>query len=204
MSPCFSIICDETTDITTSSQLIVYIKAIVDDKVDTFFLTLKELSDTKADAITQCLLDCLTENSLALSNCVALGSDGASVMTGIRTGVSTQLKSLQPTLISVHCVACRLALAVIQAAKDVSHVEKFKKQINFLFVFFHGSSKRQGRLKGAFSALEDKPSLKLQRPSDTRWLAYNEAIQVVKKSLNPLLITLQEIANDECDATALG
>ena len=101
-------------------------------------------------------------------------------------------------------VAHRLALAVIQAAKDVSLVERFKKQINSLFVFFHGSPKRQGRLKAAFSALEDRPSLKLQRPSDTRWLACNEAIQVVKKSLNPLLITLQEIANDDGDVTALG
>ena len=202
-SPCFGIICDETTDIATSSQLIVYIKAIVDDKVETFFLVLKELADTKADAITQCLLDCLQENGLALSSCVALGSDGASVMTGIRTGVSTQLKLLQPTLISVHCVAHRLALAVIQAAKDVSFVERFKKQINSLFVFFHGSPKRQDRLKAAFSALEDRPSLKLQRPSDTRWLACNEAIQVVKKSLNPLMIALQEIANDDGDATAL-
>lgn len=124
-------------------------------------------------------------------------------MAGIRTGVSAQLKLLQPSLISVHCVAHRLALAVVQAAKVVSPVKKLKNQINALFVYFHGSPKRQGRLEAAFSVLEDKPSLKLQRPSDTRWLACDEAIQVVKKSLNPLSIVLQEISN-EGDATALG
>lgn len=51
-SPCFGIICDETTDIATTNQLIVYAKAIVDDKVDTFFLALKELSEGKAKTIT--------------------------------------------------------------------------------------------------------------------------------------------------------
>ena len=75
--------------------------------------------------------------------------------TGVHTGVSAQLKDLQPSLISVHCVAHRLALVVIQAAKTVSPVERFKNYINSLFVYFHGSAKRQGRLQATFEALEN-------------------------------------------------
>ena len=155
MSPCFSIICDETTDISTTKQLIVYVKAITNNaNVETFFLALKELSNADANSITLKLQETLEENGLDLSNCCALGSDGASVMTGIHTGVSAQLKSLQPSLISIHCVAHRLALAVTQAATKVDAVDKFKKQINTLFVFFHGSAKRQGTLQAAFSFME--------------------------------------------------
>ena len=116
-------------------------KPIVDEEVNTF-LSLVELSDGTADTIAQCLQDCLVANGLSLSNCVGLGSDGTTVMTGVHSGVSTQLKHLQPTIISVHCVAHRLALAVLQASRQRSVVERFKNQINALLVYFHGSPKR--------------------------------------------------------------
>ena len=99
-------------------------------------------------------------------------------------------------------MAHRLALAVIQAAKVVTPVDRFKNYINSLFVYFHGSAKRQGILKATFEALLNKPGLKLHKPSDTRWLACDEAVQVVKKNLEPLSVALQELALD--DATALG
>jgi hypothetical protein len=102
----------------------------------------------------------------------------------------------------VHCVAHRLALVVIQAAKTVTPVDRFKGYINSLFVYFHGSAKRQGKLQEAFQSLENRPTLKLRKPSDTHWLACDEAIQTVKKSLHPLAVALQELATD--DATALG
>ena len=172
---------------------------------DTRFLSMKELQKADADSIVQCLLDTLTEHGLDLNKCTGLGSDGASVMAGIHSGVSTQLRHLQPTLISVHCVAHRLALAVVQAAKLISPVEKIKNYINSLFVYFPGSAKRQGRLQAAFQALENKPALKLRKPLDTRWLACDEAVQVVRKSIQPLSLALQDLAtSDNTDATALG
>ncbi len=173
-SPSYSIICDETTDISTTKQLIIYIKAIVYDNhmtpsTDTFFLALKELNDASADSIAQCILDTLLEHDLDVLNCNGLGSDGASVMTGVHNGVATQLKRVQPNMISIHCVAHRLALAVIQAAKLVKPVNRFKNYINSLFVYFHGSANCQGILKATFEALQGKPGLKLRKPSDTRW-----------------------------------
>ena len=59
---------------------------------------------------------------------------------------------------------------------------------------------RQGRLNATFEALFGKPALKLRKPAETRWLACDEAVQVVKKRLHP-----QHIASsDSSDATALG
>ncbi len=81
---------------------------------------MKELQEADAHSIVQCLSETLSENGLDLKNCTGLGSDGASVMAGIHTGVSTQMRHLQPTLVSVHCVAHRLALAVVQAASQSS------------------------------------------------------------------------------------
>ena len=201
-SPCFGVICDETTDLSTSKQLIVYIKAIVNNVVETYFLALQELQEGTADSVTQCLKDILEEHGLEISKCAALGSDGSSVMIGVHNGVSAQLQHVQPSRINVLCVAAHwLALVVTQAAKVVGPVARFKNYINSLFVYFHRSPNRQGRLNATFEALFDKPALKLRKPAETRWLACDE----VKKRLHPLSITLQHIASRySSDVTALG
>ena len=48
----------------------------------------------------------------------AFGSDGASVMTGKHTGFAARLRHMQPSLVSIHCVAHRLALAVTGCRPD--------------------------------------------------------------------------------------
>ena len=184
------------------------IKAIVNNQVQTSFLALEQLCDGSSNSIVQCLKDIMEKHGLNMSNLAALGSDGASAMVGIHNGVSAQLKREQPTLISVHCVAHRLSLAVTQAAKLVSPVERFKNHLNSLFVYFHGSPNFQGKLQATFEALfENESGLKFKKPADTRWLklACDEAVQVLKKILTSLSVTLQDIASsDSSDATALG
>ena len=48
-----------------------------------------------------------------------LGSDGASVMLGVRGGVLTLLKEETPFLVANHCIAHHLALACGQAANNI-------------------------------------------------------------------------------------
>ena len=57
------------------------------------------------------------DNNLDLEHkMVACGSDGASVMTGHRNGVSALLKQVAPWIIATHCVTHRLVLATAEAA----------------------------------------------------------------------------------------
>ena len=98
-SSCYGMICDETTDLSTSKQLIVYIKAITYDNnaipsTDTFFLALNELTDGSSDSIVRCLLDIVSQNGLDMSHCTGLGSDGAIAMTGVHNGVSAQFETV--------------------------------------------------------------------------------------------------------------
>ena len=83
-SPCYGIICDETIDLSTTKQLIIYIIAITYDhtmvpSTDTFFLALQEINDATSDAIVSCISETLSEHGLELCNCTGLGSDGANV-----------------------------------------------------------------------------------------------------------------------------
>jgi hypothetical protein len=58
--------------------------------------------------------------NLDLKRLVGFGTDGCSTMLGKDTGVARRLKELSPSLISFHCPAHRLQLAILDICKDVS------------------------------------------------------------------------------------
>ena len=57
-------------------------------QVQTSFLALVDLPDGKADTIVAALRQFMTDNQLPAHCFIGLGSDGASVMVGRKTGVS--------------------------------------------------------------------------------------------------------------------
>ena len=92
---------------------------------------------------------------------MGLGSDGASVMTGVRSGVSTRLKADNLYIVNIHCVAHRLALAAAQASDKVPYLKNnFNNTLNNLFYFYENSSVRLSGLN-AIQAVLDNPEIKL-------------------------------------------
>ena len=60
-----------------------------------------------------------------LSKLVTMGSDGASVMLGKKSGVLALLKEQQPSLIGIHCSAHRLELYYKDAIKKYLWLKKY-------------------------------------------------------------------------------
>ena len=78
-------------------------------------------------------------------------------MIGRNSGVSTQLKALNPALINIHCICHRLALAAAQAAGEITYLNKVQEILAFL-----KSAVRTAGLKQIQELLGDpqlKPSL---------------------------------------------
>ena len=67
------------------------------------------------------------EVELDLQKFCGLGSDGATVMLGVRGGVLTLLKQKTPFLAVNHCIAHRLPLACSQAANSNPYLKRFKE-----------------------------------------------------------------------------
>ena len=61
----------------------------------------------------------LDEFNLKRENLVGLGVDGCSTMLGEKRGLATRLKETSPSLISFHCPAHRIQLAIRDISKDV-------------------------------------------------------------------------------------
>ena len=105
-SPIFSILINETIDIAVISEMVIYARYLdANAHPCTVFLKITELPNGCAETIESALLSYLEEHFIPLSCLVGFGSDGAAVMIGKRSGVANRLKSKQPILTSIHCMA---------------------------------------------------------------------------------------------------
>ena len=108
---------DDMSDISVKEQMISYIQFVDPDtrKVRTDFLViedvLKKFESKDSKALSNTLCTSLGESNLNIKNACGLATDGASVLVGKKTGLATLLKQQNPSLISIHCVCHRLALA---------------------------------------------------------------------------------------------
>lgn len=204
-SPCYSIMIDETTDISIIKEMVIYTRYISSEaEVCTSFLAIVELPNGTAETVEKALTTYLDDNNIPISSLVGFGTDGASVMTGRLNGVGARLKRLQPILTSIHCVAHRLALAASQAGDSVLFIKNtFKPTLRQLFYFYENSSVRMSGLK-SIEALLETPQLKLKQPADTRWLSHDAACQTLVKVFPAVITSLEREASERGEALAVG
>ncbi|XP_060580037.1 zinc finger protein 862-like [Ruditapes philippinarum] len=202
-SPWYTIMVDETTDVAVLSEMIVYIRFLKDGCSQTEYLSIVPLKDGKADTITTAILELLSSCNLPLQQMCAFGSDGAAVMVGKKTGVAVQLRQRVPHLISNHCVAHRLALAVAQAVKGVPYLPRFKDILGDLHRFYDHSPVRTSGLKD-IQKLLNEPVLKLVEAKDVRWLSHDKATSTLMKCIPSVFTSLEREAEERNDVRAAG
>ena len=93
-----------------------------------------------------------------LSKLVAMGSDGASVMCGKKSGVCALLQEQQPSMISIHCSAHQLELCY-KDAKKATLAEKVLTLLTGLYYIYQKSPLNRTNLKNAFRCLNVKVKL---------------------------------------------
>ena len=100
-------------------NLIIYLIYIKDGEAACQYSGILLQDDTTGEGIYDAIVHYLVSNGVDLSRLVALGSDGTSTMTGRENGTAAFLKRMNTFLISIHCVAHRLALACSQSTRSV-------------------------------------------------------------------------------------
>jgi hypothetical protein len=85
---------------------------------------------------------------------VGIGTDGAGSMLGQNNGLVAKLKMDMPDLISTHCTAHRLNLAVLNSIKDVSCAAEIDSVLKKLYSFNQYSPKRLKELEKVVAILK--------------------------------------------------
>ena len=115
--------------------------------------------------------------------------------------MAVRLKRHSPRMISVHCVAHRLALAAAHAADGIPYLQRFKSILQTLFYFYQNSAVCMANLHAIQEVLDD-PSIKCKLAKDVRWLSHDMAVKAVLRTLPSLLVSLDREASENDEPTA--
>ena len=114
---------DEVIDASNDKQFVLCPRSLDDDLVPhEDLIGLYKVPNICADTLVSCIRDALIRMNLSMNKCRGQCYDGASNMTGAKTGVSTQIKPEEPRTIFTHCYGHSLQLAVGDTIKRIKNL----------------------------------------------------------------------------------
>ena len=147
------------------------------------FLTIAELPNGTADGVIESFERAMGKVGVNTwkNALVSLGSDGASVYTGVRNGVVAKLRQSIPWLLGIHCIAHNLELAILDGLKEDHLLSSVKEMLQSIYKHYHYSPKALRELKELAETVEEK----IQKPGNlkgTRWVPHlHRALKVFLK-----------------------
>lgn len=109
---------DETVDLNNKEQLVFCLR-YVDESMEVHedFIGLYTLDSTSADLIFESIKDVLLRMNLRMENSRGQCYDGASSMSGVKTGVAAKITRIEHRALYTHCYGHALNLAVHDTVK---------------------------------------------------------------------------------------
>ncbi|XP_057468721.1 uncharacterized protein LOC130757922 [Actinidia eriantha] len=208
---CFSILVDESRDVSIKEQMAVALRYVnAKGHVIECFLGLAHVTSTTASSLKEAIESLFCRYKLSISKLRGQGYDGASNMRGEFKGLKTLILQENQNAYYVHCFAHQLQLALVAVAKKHYDVSWFFNLISNVLNVVGGSCKRHdtfleiqaAEVYKALNAgeLESGRGLNqesnLARPSDTRWSSHYETLISVIKMFPAIIGVLEKIRED--------
>ncbi len=166
----FSIIPDETTDVSSEKQLAVCVMYV--DETDllpvTRFSDIVEVDNSGANGLYQVIRAIFQEKFIPLPNIIGYSSDTCNVMFGENLSVSTLLKKDFPHVTAVKCSCHLIHLCASHACLKLS--KSLEDLCRNIYSHFSRSSLHQKDFKQFQEFVEAQPH-KMLKLSQTRWLS---------------------------------
>lgn len=189
----YAIMCDEYTDCSNKEQM-TFCARTVDDQlqVEEDFLGFYEVDNIKSDTLVAAIKDILLRFNLPIESCRGQTYDGASNMFGKKSGVSTQILTLQPKALATHCYGHSLSLAVKDLTSCCKILRDTMSTVGEICVLIKYSPKREkmlGMMSSNIEGIEDVDidnGTSLDKLSETRWTVRASCFQKIIDSYSNL------------------
>ena len=197
---------DESTDISVFQQYVTFIRYV--DSTGTVhvkFLDIRPVGPEGATSnnLVKMFKQVAADYDLSLSNHVAMSCDGAAAMFGRVNGVAKQLEDEIGTMVSVHCLAHRLALAATDSVEPLQTLRNTERLLIHLWKFFACSPLRSSKL-AEIQGLFNTKQRQLIRTCKTRWLSCERAVIAALSEIIAVWAALEYFSNERADPTATG
>ena len=185
----FNLQLDETTDVSSLSQLAVFVRYVKDDMIKEDFLFCRPLkTTTKAADVKKLVDDFFRDNDLSWDMVSAVCSDGAPVMLGQKSGFCSLVKAGAPHIIVTHCVLHRHALAAKTLPPKLAEVLKIVVEcVNYV----RNSALKHRIFRKLCNEMGSEFEVLLYR-TNVRWLSRGKALNRVFAMRVELAMFLRE------------
>ncbi|KAL4083385.1 hypothetical protein QTP88_028709 [Uroleucon formosanum] len=193
---CFSVLADETTDISVKEQLALCVRYVVgsDENVfvcerflkyiEIYSLTGKDIASTIVNGLNSCGIDC--------SNMYGQGYDGASNMSGRFKGTQKIVRETCPKALYVHCAAHSLNLAVSTSC-DIQAIRNSLGLVEKMYCFLNTPKHKNVLLSVINESDMDTRSKSIKHLCATRWVERYTAINDFVELFPYVIQTLEKI-----------
>jgi len=195
-----TLLIDESTNISVSKMLIIYIKyrpaATACHK--TVFAGIVKLTACDSRSIFEAIKQFYMENNGDVQKIVMFTSDGALVMLGKRNGVAALLHAEVPHLTEQHCVAHREDLGIDDAWKNVM----LMKDIEVLLRTVDANFSRSSVKKSEFEELAKVAThyvIAFRPLHEVRWMSWHFAVNALVQNYNILIDYCKKMVDEDND-----
>lgn len=197
----YSLLLVESTDISVVKMLGVSIRYFSQGskQIIATFLGLVELDDGTANSIVNAIKALLSHLNINIKKLIGIGTDNATVMTGVNNGVHALLKTATGNqhFVLVRCVCNSLQLAMSHAS-----TETLPRNIDFLiretYNWFSHSSNRRIFYKRMFQTINGgTTSLTITQMCNTRWISIEPAVSRILDQWLELKLLFEVARRDE-------
>ena len=203
----YSIIVDETSDISRWEQVAICLRFTIDGETRESFVGFYSTPLTDGQALYNLVTGVMATLNLELDKIVGQCYDGAANMSGVQKGLASRMKDCSPRSVYVHCYGHLLNLAIQDTMADIEPMRNALGVIQSLYNFLEASPKRHAVF---FSTTvgQEHPLRTLKSQSVTRWSCRYEAVKSVIEQLPHIVETLLRLSDDRdpktyADSTAL-
>lgn len=221
----FSVMADESTDVSTKEQMAICIRYVESDgfefQVREEFVGFVELESTDAESISVAIIDYLKVCQLDIANLRGQGYDGAAVMSGKVSGVCTRIQSIQPRALYHHCRAHTLNLVLSSSCHKVPDIRNLFCSIGKMTWFLGASAKRKNILRRYLLSddisdlvateeseevcdvlVQNSANRSVPKLCETRWSARVVTVSSVISKYKSIHLALKDIFQESSDTDA--
>ena len=192
----FSILADESADVSAHEQLSISVRYVFRNDRSVFlkemFLGFITVTDLTGEGIANSIISFCISTGLDLNNLVGLGLDGASAMSGKYKGVQACIREKYPVVHYTHCSSHSLNLAIGKANNAV--LGNVFSNLSSIIPFFHGYPLREEKLRQAIQAVcPESKRQRLKTICATRWVERHDAMLVFMELIEAVVACLEEL-----------
>lgn len=202
--PFYSIIGDETTDVSHKEQMSINFRH-VDEELVVYesFVGFYDVPATDSETLFTVIMDVLIRFDLKLNKCRGQCYDGANNMKGAITGLQTRVRQLESRAYYTHCAGHNLSLVAQDAMKLIQEIADFLSEMRELISFVRGSAKRFAifkNIKLQDDETDETSAGSLKPFCPTRWTLRVNSLISIRNNYKTLLEFCDNVGLENSDS----